>query len=36
MKINLIVVNSYVYLEERITNEAKDLDSLEAICTVYI
>lgn len=36
MKMDLVVVNSYVYLEERITNEAEDLDLLEAIHNVYI
>lgn len=30
-----VVVNSYVYLEERITNEAEDLDLLEATHNVY-
>lgn len=33
---NLVVVNIYVYLEERMTNEAKDLDLLEGIQNVYI
>lgn len=29
-KMNLVVVNSHIYVEERITNEAEDLDLLEA------
>lgn len=33
---NLVVVNSHIYLEERKTNEARDLDLLEAIHKVYI
>lgn len=36
MKMNLVVVNSYIYLEERMTNEAAGLDLLEAIHNVYI
>lgn len=33
---NFVVVNSYVYLEGRITNEVEDLGLLEAIQNVYI
>lgn len=33
---NVGVVNSYLYLEERVTNEAEDLDFLEVIHNVYI
>lgn len=31
-----VVVNSYVYLEERIINEVEDLDLFEVIYNVYI